>query len=146
MARVVIDINEETVKYIQGIQDFVCGDGLVNEMFYAIHNGQVISKGNGDLIDELCRLRSDLKSGLHVGSTLRTQAQMNKFIGALDEIIDSAPTVEPEELKRIRDICEHWNDDSSSFVSACNAFEDILHVFKMGVGDMGGDNNGKSSN
>ena len=54
-------------------------------------------------------------------------------------LIDNAPTVEPEELKRVRDICEHWNDNSSSFVSACNAFEDILHIFKMGVGDMRGD-------
>ena len=51
MARVVIDINEDTVKYIQGIQDFVCGDSLVNEMFYAIHNGTVLPKGHGDLID-----------------------------------------------------------------------------------------------
>lgn len=39
------------------------------------------------------------------------------------------------ELKKVRDICEHWSDDSSSFVSACNSFEDILHIFKMGVGD-----------
>ena len=53
-------------------------------------------------------------------------------------IIDNVPTVEPEELKRVRNICEHWNDKSSSFVSACNAFEDILHIFKMGVGDIKG--------
>lgn len=52
------------------------------------------------------------------------------------DLIDNAPTVESEEMKEIRDICEHWNDNSSSFVSACNAFEDILHIFKMGVGDM----------
>ena len=51
------------------------------------------------MIDELCRLRSDLKSGLYVGSTLRTQAQMNKFIGALDEIIDNALTVNTENCK-----------------------------------------------
>lgn len=57
------------------------------------------------------------------------------------EEINNAPTVEPKELKRVRDICEHWNDNSSSFVSACNAFEDILHIFKMGVGDIRGDNN-----
>lgn len=57
------------------------------------------------------------------------------------EEINNVPTVEPEELKRVRDICEHWNDNSSSFVSACNAFEDILHIFKMGVGDIRGDNN-----
>ena len=38
-------------------------------------------------------------------------------------------------LKKVQDICEHWNDNSSSFVSACNAFEDILHIFNMGVGD-----------
>ena len=50
--------------------------------------------------------------------------------------IDNAPTVEPEELKEVRNICEHWNDKSSSFVSACNAFEDILHIFKLGVEDM----------
>lgn len=53
--------------------------------------------------------------------------------------IDNAPTVEPEELKEIRNICEHWNDKSSSFVSACNAFEDILHIFRLGVGDTRGE-------
>ena len=55
------------------------------------------------------------------------------------KIIDDAPTVEPKELQEVRNICEHWNDNSSSFVSACNAFEDILHIFKLGVGDTRGD-------
>ena len=45
-------------------------------------------------IDELCRLRFDLKTGLHVGSTLRTQTQINKFVSVLDKVIDNAPTVE----------------------------------------------------
>lgn len=39
------------------------------------------------------------------------------------------------QLKQVQDIVEHWNDKSSSFVSACNAFEDILHIFGKGVGD-----------
>lgn len=30
---------------------------------------------------------------------------------------------------KVDDITEHWNDNSSSFVSACNAFEDILDVY-----------------
>lgn len=145
--RVVIDIPDDNFKRIRELAEV---NGLSNNLMgyslLAIAHGTVLSEEHEDLIDELCRLRSDLKSGLYVGSTLRTQAQMNKFIGALDEIIDNALTVEPEELKRVRYICEHWNDNSSSFVAACNAFEDILHVFKMGVGDMGGDNNDKSSN
>ena len=43
------------------------------------------------------------------------------------------------QLKQVQNIAEHWNDESSSFVSACNAFEDILYIFKMGIGDMGGE-------
>lgn len=39
------------------------------------------------------------------------------------------------QLKQVQDIVEHWNDESCSFVSACNAFENILHVFGKGVGD-----------
>lgn len=56
----------------------------------------------------------------------------------IDAIIDNAPIVELKQLKEVRNICEHWNDTSSSFVSACNAFEDILHIFKLGVGDTKG--------
>lgn len=37
--------------------------------------------------DELCRLRSCLRSGTHVGSFLQTPAQMDRFIKALDEVI-----------------------------------------------------------
>ena len=51
------------------------------------------------------------------------------------DLIDNAPTVESEELRKIRNICEHWNDESSSFVSACNAFEDILAIFGLGVSE-----------
>lgn len=40
-------------------------------------------------IDELCRMRSDLKSGLYVGSALRTQKQVNRYIKALDEVIEA---------------------------------------------------------
>lgn len=127
------------------VKDWENASTILN-LLESVKSGTVLPKGHGDLIDELCRLRSDLKSGLYVGSTLRTQAQMNKFVGALDEIIDNSLIVEPEELKRVRDICEHWNDNSSSFVAACNAFEDILHIFKMGVGDIRGDNDDKSSN
>lgn len=45
-------------------------------------------------IDELCRLRSDLKTGLVVGSTLRTQTQIERFIKSLDDVIDNAPAVD----------------------------------------------------
>ena len=37
--------------------------------------------------DELCRLRSCLRSGTHVGSYLQTPAQIDRFIKALDEVI-----------------------------------------------------------
>lgn len=37
--------------------------------------------------DELCRLRSDLKSGLVVGSTLRGKYQVDRYIKALDDVI-----------------------------------------------------------
>lgn len=51
----------------------------------------------------------------------------------VEDVCDNAPRVENEELRKIRNICEHWNDKSSSFVSACNAFEDILAIFGLGV-------------
>lgn len=63
-------------------------------------------------IDELCRLRSDLKTGWHVGSVLRTQKQMNNYIKALDEVIENAPTVEEisqlseEQIVKITDLLE----------------------------------------
>lgn len=67
---------------------------------------------------------------------------MLNMFGLFKEVIDNAPTVEPEELKEVRNICEHWNDKSSSFVSACNAFEDILHIFELSVEDMRGSKDG----
>ena len=45
---------------------------------------------NDRVLDELCRLRSDLRSGDIVGCTLRTSAQMKCYIKALDEIIEIA--------------------------------------------------------
>ena len=38
-----------------------------------------------------------------------------------------------EKYKKILQIVEHWNDKSSSFVSACEAFEKILDVTKGGA-------------
>lgn len=67
------------------------------------------------------------------------KAQMENLRVNVLSLIHDAPTVEPKELQEVRNICEHWNDNSSSFVSACNAFEDILHIFKLGVGDTRGD-------
>lgn len=45
-------------------------------------------------IDELCRLRSDLKTGMVVGSTLRYQSQIDRYIKTLDNVINSEPAVE----------------------------------------------------
>jgi len=67
----------------------------LNYCLGAIQNAPTVSLTTPSDIDELCRLRSDLKSGLHVGSTLRTRAQMNKFIRVLDKIIDNALPVTP---------------------------------------------------
>lgn len=83
MTRVIIDINEETFKYILGIQDFICGDSLVNEMFYAIHNGIVLPKGHGRLIDT-----NALIMGLD---------EYNEYAtfdcNAVKDLIDEAPTM-----------------------------------------------------
>lgn len=38
-------------------------------------------------LDELCRLRSDLKTGAVVGSTLRYQFQIDRYIKAIDDVI-----------------------------------------------------------
>lgn len=50
----------------------------------AIDNAPTVVNFN---TDELCRLRSDLKTGLVVGSTLRYQYQIDRYIKTLDEII-----------------------------------------------------------
>jgi hypothetical protein len=34
---------------------------------------------------------------------------------------------------KVDDITLHWNDEKSTFVAACNAFEDILKVYGRGV-------------
>lgn len=54
--------------------------------------------------------------------------------------IDNAPSVQErpqgewvEKYEKILQIVEHWNDKSSSFVSACEAFEKILDVTKGGA-------------
>ena len=73
----------------------VCDDCPISEIEKKIDHAPTVSFSNLSTsnIDELCRLRSDLKSGLHVGSTLRTQTQIDKFVGVLDKVIDNAPTV-----------------------------------------------------
>ena len=35
--------------------------------------------------------------------------------------------------KKVDDIVVHWDDEKNNFVSACNAFEDILEVYGRGV-------------
>lgn len=35
------------------------------------------------------------------------------------------------ELKEIREIAKHWNDKSSNFVAACEAFEKILDIVEI---------------
>ena len=34
---------------------------------------------------------------------------------------------------KVDDITFHWNDEKSTFVAACDAFEDILKVYGRGV-------------
>lgn len=50
-------------------------------------------------LDELCRLRSDLKSGVYVGSTLRTRHQIKRFIDALDVTIEKMTSRTAKEEK-----------------------------------------------
>lgn len=38
-----------------------------------------------------------------------------------------------KQLQKVTNVVEHWNDDSHSFISACNAFESILDIFGKGV-------------
>ena len=47
---------------------------------------EIIPQGEINL-DELCRLRSDLKTGAVVGSTLRYQYQIDRYIKAIDNVI-----------------------------------------------------------
>ena len=102
---------------------------------------EIEEKSKSDFL-ELCKNEGRPQGDLISRSALKEKLTPIKLYGGVyckaitEKDIDDAPTIEPEELKRVRNICEHWNDKSSSFVSACNAFEDILHIFKMGVGDM----------
>lgn len=83
--KLIIDIPEDVITAIQNGEDYR----------YDIHT--TIAQGipyeersQGEWVtDELCRLRSCLRSGLHVGSCLNTQNQMNRFIAALDEVISA---------------------------------------------------------
>lgn len=38
-----------------------------------------------------------------------------------------------ERDSKVDDITFHWNDEKHNFVTACNAFEDILKVYGRGV-------------
>ena len=51
---------------------------------------------SNDSIDQLCRLRSDLKTGVMVGSTLRTQEQIDKFILTIDAILENNGKINQE--------------------------------------------------
>ena len=61
--KLVIEVDEETAKYIQGIKEFDCGDTLVNEMFEAIHNGTPITEGDmisrQELLDNIQKVIED---------------------------------------------------------------------------------------
>lgn len=69
-------------------------------------------------IDELCRLRSDLKSGNHVGSTLRTQQQIDKFIDALNvtiEEITNKPKFKDDILEAYNQISDQEFEHTDNF-------------------------------
>ena len=97
--KIVIDIDNLTGEYIQGIKDFNCGDRLVNEMFEAIHNGTVLPKEHGDLID-----REELKISYETSlkQALRNNDRGIDLSKAADipcerfnQFIDKVPTVIP---------------------------------------------------
>lgn len=85
--KIVINVDEETGEYIQGIQEFDCCDSLVNEMFYAIHNGQVLPKGCGDLVD-----KNELIDKLWWVSDC-PRVKLNEQALEIWETIEKAPTV-----------------------------------------------------
>lgn len=81
----------------------------------------------------------NITARMYIDNAPTVELQMGRMTNGIVIPVDNASTVELKQLKEVRNICEHWNDKSSSFVSACNAFEDILHIFKLGVGDTRGD-------
>lgn len=38
-----------------------------------------------------------------------------------------------KQLNDVKKIVEHWNDKKSTFVAACDAFEEILKIFNLGT-------------
>lgn len=38
-----------------------------------------------------------------------------------------------KQLNEVEKIVEHWNDEKSTFVAACDAFEEILKIFNLGI-------------
>lgn len=38
-----------------------------------------------------------------------------------------------KQLNEVKKIVEHWNDEKSTFVAACDAFEEILKIFNLGT-------------
>lgn len=68
-----------------------------------------------------------------------------KAIDIIEEILKDYPLTldEDDALKfaisaierdsKVDDITTHWNDEKSTFVAACSAFEDILKVYGRGL-------------
>ena len=86
--KLMIEIDEETAKYIQGIKEFDCGDTLVNEMFEAIHNGTPITEGDlisRSILDDVWELYKEYQPCL--------ATEVYEFGEALKALIDNAPSI-----------------------------------------------------
>ena len=64
----------------------VDGHIVYHKILKLIDSASPVPQGEFNL-DELCRLRSDLKTGAVVGSTLRYQYQIDRYIKAIDDVI-----------------------------------------------------------
>ena len=90
--KLLVEVDEETAKYIQGIKEFDCGDTLVNEMFEAIHNGIPITEGDLISREALKNNRPELWNPEQEGHQSYNQGWNNAISDFLD-LIDNAPSI-----------------------------------------------------
>lgn len=80
--KLIVEIEKRTYELIKDKPDNIAESIIANGTPY---------KPTGEFnIDELCRLRSDLRTGMVVGPSLKYQDRIDRYIKALDDVIGAA--------------------------------------------------------
>ena len=88
----------------------------------AIKHAEEVAKQNNEIYEAHCRI---------YGKEVVEQFKKPECKKCAEEHEQLAKWL--KELNEVKKIVEHWNDEKSTFVAACDAFEEILKVFNLGV-------------